>query len=125
METGHSRVRYVVPCGLLVLVLAVLTGPHGRLGGGSDGLGRVSVAATRMAVLPTATPGTAHLVRADPASSVPLPLGTLSASLLLLVGSAWLERGRTSLPIPGRLLAALRRGRSPPIEARSPAPAVL
>lgn len=126
MGTGHSRVRYAVPWGLLILVLAVLAGPagqHGRLGGGSDRPSGIAVAAARTAVLPTAVHGTPHLVPADPASSVPLASGTLAASLLLVIGTGWLERGRASRALLERLLAALRRGRGPPIGARSTAPA--
>jgi len=123
MGTGHSRARYAVPWGLLVLVLVVLAGPHGRLAGGSERLSGITAAAARTAVLPTAVHSTPHLVKAEPASSAALPLGTLAASLLLVLGGGWRARGRASQPIWGRLLAALRRGRSPPIEARSASPA--
>jgi hypothetical protein len=127
MGTGHSRVRCAAPWALLVLVLAVLAGPHGphaRLGAASDRLSGVVAATARTTVLPSVVHGTPHLVPAEPASSAPLlPLGAVSASLLLVVGSGWLERGRWSLPLSGRLLAALRRGRAPPTGGRSTVPA--
>jgi hypothetical protein len=121
MRTGRPRVRHVATWGLLVLVLAVLAGPHGSPGGGPNGLGRVTLTTARIAVLPSVAPSTPHLVQADPAWSAALPLGTLSALLLLVVASGWLERGRASLPMRRGLLRALRPGRSPPVEARSQA----
>src|SRR3954453_7035363 len=122
MRTGHSRVRCVVFWGLLVLALAVLAGPHGQLGAGSARVGGMTVATARTAVLPTVVHSTPHLIRADPASSAPLPLGTLPVSLLLAAGALWFQRVRGALGLRERLLAALQRGRSPPVEARSSAP---
>jgi hypothetical protein len=123
MGTGRFRARVVVPGGLLLLVLAVLAGPHGGFGAGSDRLGGVAVATTRTAGLPAVVHGAPHLVRAELASSDALPLGTLAALVLVVVGSDGLERRRSSVPRWGRLLAALRRGRGPPMQAGSTAQA--
>lgn len=123
MRTGDPRARSVAPWCLLVLLVAFLAGPAERLGTGPDRLDGVAVAAARTVVLPAVARSAPHLACAKPVAPEPLLAGTLAAALMLLVGAAWLARKQAALPVHGRLLTALRRGRSPPRAARSAAPA--
>jgi hypothetical protein len=113
MRTGHLRTRYVVPVGLLALVLAVFGGPVRHLDGGPDRLSVLTAATLRVVAAPTAAHSTPHLVRSEPASTV-LPLAAIAGLAMLVAGGGWLEQARRSRPARDRLLAALRRGRSPP-----------